>query len=697
MTEDTMAQLDPTAAGELPAADKTTQTKGPQADSKKTSAALKQGIQQCKQYRRKLVADWRTSIDYRRGKPFASQTDEDRIVVNLDWPLTKAKQASLFSQVPQVRVNHPPQTLNAGPWVAKFEQRLNDTLVTAGIESAMDEVLPDVINAAGVGVVLVSHEAIIEQRQVPKQDLSLLPPEQRDQVLKSGVMPDGMTPVEMVAVPAVADHRYKVDRISPADFLWPIGFTGSDFDKAPWLGRSGREPWENAKRLFGLDDSVKDRVVKTQEKSPQDKLTDDADRAKEILEEVNFDEIIYKEFLFDENAKSYYALRHLVYVDGIEEPVIDKAWDGQQSGPDGSGGLLGAFKSPFRVLTLTYITDEAIPPSDSAIGRPQVNEIIKARTQMIQQRERNLPLRWFNVDRVDPTIQTQLMRGTWQGMIPVQGSGDKVIGEVAQAHMPAENFQFNNVAKADLNDAWQIGPNQQGNFGNGRQSASEANLVESNFQTRIGRERAKVSKFFVSIAEVLGGLMCLFEDPQSFGEGFSPEISRALAYSILADSTVLIDSQQRLQRLVKFLDMTAKSGWVDVGSVIKEMATLSGLDPNVVVKPPTPPPPDQPNISLRLTGIQDLYQPLALAMLMKSGQAPTPELIEQAKSLIQLGSIPPLHSPQGAGQAPPGLSPGGTQGGPIPEPPPLAVGDANPQMELMSKVNARSSDGRPNS
>ena len=686
MTEDTQPQTQASAdAGAT----------SPDAGATSRSRVFKKQIDQCKLYRRKLVADWRTSIDYRRGKPFASQTDEDRIVVNLDWPLTKAKQASLFSQVPQVRVNHPPDTLNAGPWVSKFEQRLNDTLVTAGIEAAMDEVLPDVINAAGIGVVLVSHEAITEMHQVPKQDLTLLPQEQRQAAQQSGLMPDG-TPIEMISVPVVVDHRYRVDRVSPADFLWPIGFTASDFDKAPWEGRSGREPWENAKRLFKLDDSVKDRVVKTMEKAPQDRLTDDADRNKEIIEEVNFDEIFYKEFLYNSEAKSYYTLRRMVFVDGLDEPVIDQPWEGQRTNPDGTG-LLGSFKTPLRVLTLTYITDEAIPPSDSAIGRPQVNEIIKSRTQMIQQRERNLPLRWFNVDRVDPTIQTAMMHGTWQGMIPVQGDGDRAIGEVARANMPQEDFTFNNIAKGDLNDAWQIGPNQQGTFGQGRQSASEANLVESNFQTRIGRERAKVSKFFVSIAEVLGGLMCLFEEPTSFGEGFTPEISRTLAYSILADSTVLIDSQQRLQRLVKFLDMTAKSGWVDVGSVIKEIATLSGLDPNVVVKPPTPPPPDQPNISLRLTGIQDLYQPLALAMLMKSGQAPTPELIEQAKSLIQLGSIAPLNSPQGAAQAPPGLTPGGTQGGPIPEPPPPGVGEANSGMELMSKVNARSDDGRPNS
>jgi hypothetical protein len=704
MTEDTIEALQ-APSGPLDAAPKE-QPSSPQnvrkQESRERNKKFKQSIEATKQYRAKLITNWIASIDYRRGKPFNSQTDEDRVVVNLDWPLTKAKHAALFSQIPQVHVDHAPQTLSM-PWVFPFEQRLNDTLITAGIESAMDEVMPDVINAAGFGVVVVAHEAITEDREVPMQDLSMFPTELQEQIKASKMLPDG-TPLEMQTVPFVLDRRYTVVRISPSDFLWPLNFTGSDFDNAPWIGYSGGVSWPEAKRMFKLTDEQKAQVVGAEGKKTQDRLTQDVDKDKDTSEgEVRFDQIFYKEYCFDPTAKSYSTIHRLVFIDGLDEPVIDEPWNGQQLDPQ-TNQVIGALKYPTRVLTLTYITDDAIPPSDSAIGRPQVNEIIKSRTQMILQRERSLPLRWFNVDRIDPTIQQSLMRGTWQGMIPVQGDGARVIGEVARASMPQEDFSFDNIAKQDLNESWQIGPNQQGNFGAGRQSASEANLVESNFQTRIGRERAKVGKFFVSIAEVLGGLMCLFEDPASFGEGFTPEISKTLAYSILADSTVLVDSQQRLARLMKFIDMTAKSGWVDVGPVIKEIATLSGLDPNVVVRPPQPAPPETPNISLRLTGVEDLNNPLTLALLMQSGQAPSPDLIEQAKKLIQLSVTPPAQPPAGPMGAPSG-APVGPQG-PMPQapldalgitppaPPVPAIGEANPGMGLMEKINKRSDDGR---
>jgi hypothetical protein len=671
-------------------------------DTKKLHEDFKKRIDVCKQYRRKLVQNWVSNIDYRRGKPFASQTDEDRIAVNLDWTLTKSKQASLFSQVPQVRVDHAPQTNQAGPWLHLFEQRLNDTLVTAGIETAMDEVLPDVINAAGIGAVLVSYEAIQVPKEVPVQDLSMLPPEQAQQVMASKVMPDG-TPLQMESVPQIVDRKYSITRISPADLLWPINFTGADFDHAPWIGHSGKCSWPEAQRRFGLEDADKEKVVGGGggDKSVVDKLTHDIDKDKVATDdEVSFDQVFYKEYQYSPKATNYNQVRRLVYVEGKDDAVIDEEWKGQKMDP-AMNLVTGSTKCPIRVLTLTYITDETIPPSDTAIGRPQVNEINKSRTQMILQRERSLPVRWFNVDRIDTMIQQSLMRGTWQGMIPVQGDGSRSIGEVARGAFPQEDFEFDRIAKSDLNESWQVGPNQLSSFGQGRHSASEANITETNFQTRIGRERAKVAKFFVSIAEVLGGLLCLFEDPTSFGQGFDPALSRTLAYSILADSTVLVDSQQRLTRLINFVNFAAKSGWIEIGEVLKEIATLSGLDPNVVVRPPQPAPPAEPNISLRLTGVEDMLNPLTLATLMKSGQAPTPDLIEQAKKLIQLAVTPPLGQQPGMA-TPPGMPGPNIQQTPAPPdamhiqppmPPPPGVGDAHPDLTLMSKIDKRSDQG----
>lgn len=659
---------------------------GPSKAQKKLHAEFRKRIEASKSYRRKLAPQWQANVDFRRAKPFASQSDEDRVAVPLDWTLTELKQSLLFSQVPAVRVNHPPetQTEEVAPWLHKFEQRINDTLLEAGIETAMDECMPDCINAAGIGVIMVSYEAITEEVEVPAIDVGMFPPELQAQILESGMLPNGQ-PVPMTTVPRVLDQRYLIERISPGDFLWPVSFTGSNFDKAPWIGRSGMVTWSVAQQRWNLDESKKNQYT-GKESRTQDALSTDVERESADGDEmVVFDELFYREREYSP-ANKFNAIHHLVFLNGQDRPVVDEPWKGQEINEE-TGDVIGALKYPIRVLTLTYISDEAIPPSDSAIGRPQVNEINKARTQMIKQREHSIPIRTFDVNRVPPEIQYNLMRGTWQGMIPVQGVGQNIISEIARSGFPNENFKFDEIAKADLFEIWMVG---QDFAGANVETKGEADTIAGNTNVRISRARAKVGKFFTSIAEVLGGLISVYEDPASFGETFAPEVSKTLAYSILADSTVLVDSNQRLQRLMQFINFTAKSGRVEIESVLKEIATLSGLDPSVVIIPPAPKPPVQPNVSLRLTGTEDMLNPLTLAFIIEAGQGPKPESIEQAKQLIQLAVTPPVTVP---GMAPPGgpgaMPPDPGAVGPMPGPPPVEVGKAEPDWAALDRVNHR--------
>jgi hypothetical protein len=658
---------------------------------KKRNDEFRSRIDICKIYRRKLIANWTVSIDYRRGKPFTSQTDMDQIAVNLDWAFTKAKQAALFSQVPQVRVNHGEDLLpGQQPWVIPFQKKLNDTLVDSGIESAMEECLPDLINAAGLGIVLVSYEAMTEDVALPTKTPPLST-EPGDVGSGSDSTPDSDTPPDTTTIPRVVDHRYLIQRISPADFLWPINYTGSNFDNAPWIGRSGRLTWSEAKKQFNLRDQDRERIL-GEDKVIMDRLTHDVERDKvEADDMVGFDELFYFDYRYDDDARSYRTIHRLVFCNGKTEPVIDEPWKGQKFDPQ-TNTVTGAQRYPIRVLTLTYITDETIPPSDTAIGRPQVNEINKGRTQMIHQRERSLPVRWFDVNRVDPAIQQSLMRGVWQAMIPVQGDGQRILGEVARGVMPPENFNFDKIAKSDLQMEWTI-PSQDD--GEGREGGENEKSTGGVSLPHV-RERAKVASFVVSVAEVLGGLICLYEEATPFGQGFSPDVSKFLKYSVLADSTILLDSNQRLQRLNNFVNTYGKSGWVNLEPVLQEIAQLSGLDPTVAIKAPMPKPPVEPNISLRLTGVEDLLNPLSLAMLIKSGQAPQQQQIEMAKALIQQAVVPPVNPTQG----PPG--PGGQIAPPVGPPPPGSqpppplppkVGEANPQMSIMPTIMKRSEPG----
>lgn len=659
-------------------------------ENKKRWDEFRQRITACKTYRKKLISNWAINIDYRRGKPFASGSDDDNIAVNMDWSLTKTKMAALYSQNPDVHVNHPPESVDA-PWVPLFERKLNDTLVSAGIESAMYETLPDCINAAGMGIALVSYESITEDKEVPSIDMSTLPPQIMLEILTKRTI--NGKPIPMETVPTPIDHRYTIRRISPSDFLWPVDFTGSDFDNAPWLGHTGRLPWAEAAVRFHLDEKDKDKFS-TEEATFDAKLIYDYDKERtEEDNKVGYDEIFYREFQYDTKSKSYDVIHHLVFLHGKQKPVIDEQWKGQNI-DDKSRKITGSTKVPIRVLTLTYVTDENIPPSDTAIGRAQVNELNKGRTQINRQRERAISQMWHDVNRMDPTIQQAMMRGTWLNSIPVQGDGSRIIGTLQHPAMPQETFMFDRIAKSDLQEQWTVGANQTGG-GEGVETKGEASVIQTNFMTKVGQERARVASFVIGIAQVLGGLLCLYEDSQAFGQGFDPGFSNALTYSILVDSTILLDSNQRLERLNNFVNTYAKSGLINMEPILKEIAALSGLDPNTAIIKPEPQKPEMPNISLRLTGGKDMMNPLLLAFLIKSGQAPESELIEQAKKIIQQAVIevqPPAPPP---GMPPVPVGPDGNPlppEGQLPQPPPPAIGDANPDLSIMPTINKRANE-----
>ena len=650
--------------------------------------SFKGRIEQSKQKRRDLLEEWQQNVDYRRGKPFETDSDENRVAVNKDWSMTKSKQAQLFSQLPEVRLT--PKHPSFAPATPIFAKIVNDTLAKERVGAAMDEVLPDVINAAGIGSVIVSYEATTEKVQVPAIDPSTLLPEQQLALL------NGQLKLPMVEVDRIVDQRFPISALEPEDLLIPTEFTGSDFDNAPWLGHSGRMTWAEAKNVFDLSNDDKEQVL-GDTRTSFDTLADDMDYMSEE-KVVSYDEIFYWGHYYHEDEKYYKAIYHLVFVNGLEKPVINGKWKGQRFDEE-TGTYIGACRLPIRVLTLTHISGQAIPPSDSAIGRPQVNELIKIRSQMIQQREHSIPMRWMNTDLLDPTIVDRIMNGTWQGLIPVQGDGDRAFGEIAKASYPQDDYRFDQISNRDLHEEWSLGPNQMGNFSSGERSATEAGVIQQNFQTEIGYQRARVADFFVGIAEVLAGLLALYGDfelqPQKQGASIGQEglqrlqawdrtkISGEFVYTIRQDSTVRYDVQQRIQHLMSVLNMVGQMPFVNPQPIIQEIVELSGLDPAVVMVQPQPKGPDQPNISFRFSG-EDLANPLAQSILISSGLM-KPQDVEAAK-LSQIAATTPPQLP-GSQAVIPGAEPLQVPQGPIESPVPTH--STMPDISTMPRIDKR--------
>lgn len=674
----------------------------------------------CRRRRDKFVrGPWQTNVSFRVQKPFSQSSDDDaegnqvdQVSVPADWSRSRSKTTSLFSQLPRVSLTAAQPQFKAA--VPTFEKIVNHYAPRTGIASVMEECMADVVNAAAICAAIMKYEATFEQVMVPETDQSLAPmPQPMPPQLPPGVPspPPGMMPQPqqlpqafppgavaeppvvpgianagvpgplpamapllpppppvMVPVQRVVSERYRAYRISPSQLLWPSEFQGSDWQRCRWIGYDGAMPWAKAKYEFKLDDEDK-RDCCTEAGTTITTVTLAGELAQDVDnggEMVRFSEIYYWACLLDPEEKRYEAIKRIVFVKGKEEPVIDEDYTGQTWVPE-SGEFIGCTRLPIEVATLTYVSDKGIPPSDSEIGRPMVLEQIRSRSQMILQRTRNLPLRTFDVNRIDPMIADLLMKGIWQGLIPTNGPGERVLSQIASAAFPREDFEFDRVSNRDLDDAWSMSPNQMGNFMGGERSAAEANFVASSYASVIGFQRGKIIGMFLGIIDTLMGLLQLNLDSYDAYEIVGPDGAKKLetwdrskiAGKFVAttrqDASVLQDSGMRTNQLMKFLNISGKSGRINIDPIMAELAALAGLDPAEVMLPPAQPKPEPPNVSYRFSGAADLLNPMAVALLQKKDASPIgPQDIEAAKQLILDAMGPPKTPPQVVpGQAPP--------------------------------------------
>lgn len=673
----------------------------------KIAKDLKSRLEAAKKNRKEMHDEWKRNVELRLGHPFSryvggiavdSTGDQDQTEINPDWSLTKTKTANLWGQVPSVQGTHDLADYEKAipPWMKALNFELGDKRID--MSTSMKEVLNDCVNAAGVGAIHFGWAARFEMMKVAAVDLTRQhPPEVINELVKQDLVPTK-------EVPKPVNGRLFGTRISPSKLLWPAEFAGSDFNKADFNGYSGSLPWGEGKHELNLTEEERETLLASNDGAQKldEDLRSSSDKGGLTKAKViKFDEIYYWRYRVDPDCKYFDEIWRIVWVEGLEKPKIHEKYKGQKLNEQ-SGQYVGVRKFPIQFLTLTYISDNPVPPSDSSAGRPQVNDMRRSRSQMFQQRERSIPIRWYDTNRVDPLVADTLMRGTWQGMIPTNGNGDSSIGEIARASYPPEDISFDVQAGKDLMQSWGLGPEQIG-APTARQNKEQTQAAAAGTATRIGQERGETAAYFLNCCEVVSGLMSMFGDFPTLTmqekQTIEPlkQVSTDIAMTIRPDSTIVLDVGQRIQRVTQFLNIAAKSGFVNIKSLIVELAELSGLDPAKVIVDPQPKPPEEPNISLRFTGKDDLMNAMVMAFMIHGKRAPDEKDIEQAKKLLLAAQMPPSpQQPQAPGGMPPGA--GGAPGQP---PPPGGPGapagikpgeDMHPDMALANKVFKRSRD-----
>lgn len=573
-------------------------------------------------------SDWKPNVEAYRNK---SPQKVGEIRVNTDFTNTEQKKAQLFFRTPDVHLTAKRPELEDA--VLIFQQVLNYKLGPHGVnaKTMVDECLFDGLCASGTWACKIGYVATVDG-VVP------VPTGQVDTVTGAPMLnPQTQQPMTQ-DVPNVVHERYFMERVSPAKLLKPRDFFGSDHDQSPWIGFEFVLDLAVAKAQWNLPDTFKGGGT--------DKHRLVTDSETENREGVAIGkEIWYYAARLDAKAKHPERVRQLVFVEGIEQPVVHRDSPYQVFGPDGKfqQGMKGF---PVHVGALRVVGDTPWVPSDCTISRTQTDELSQGRYQMVQQRKKSVPIRWFDKNRFDPTDVERLKGEDVQGMIPIDGPGNEAIGEVARANFPRENFTFADVVTKDIDKQWALGSNQQGVTDQTSRTATELSLIQSNINVRLDYERTKVLDWYVGAVAKLAVLYQLFADDPDYIEVAGQDGDKRLqvwdrhqiqgefVFTAKPDSAQRVDAATDRKQFLDFLNMMAKNPNINLTELTRIGIAVFNYDPTRLIKQPEPPQPPVPNVGFAFKG-EDFIGPAApivLEIAKQAGYTISPQAIAAAQA-----------------------------------------------------------------
>lgn len=636
---------------------------------------------------------WDRNLDrYLAKKPLAATLDT--VIVPKDYANVEQKKAQLFFQVPDVQLEAAePLAQGKEDAIAIFEKVLDFQLGPHGVnvETVIDENLTDGLCPAGIFASKIGYEATVDGTksvQVGQQpDPNWIPPTP-DQVQPGAVLglnqPLQTPPMipQMQDVPNIIAEHYIWERISPAKLLIPDEFHGSDFEKAPWLGFEFLLPFNVAKRAFNLPDDFDSFVTDDKHViGKRDSTSGDRDAPKR----VKGYEIWYKAAIFDETVKHPDQLRVLVLIDGLDDPVKHEDSPYQTKNPDGTLGGMEGF--PILVGALRYVSDRAIPPSDCQMSSHLLDEQSRIRTQQMEQRRRNTPIRYGPIG-LGPEFYAKVEKNITQMIIPIPDEHFQMYGNegplraLQQSQLPRENFEIDNIIDRDIATTWALDSNQRGLTNEaGDHTATELTLAQQSSNIRMDKERNKfLSQYFARGVAKLGALLQMFADQQQYvsivgSDGMQrlqawdkTTIQGKFLYKVRPNSSLRVDVAQERSQALQLYNLLMPSPFVNQQKLSQQTLQKFDLDPAELGAQPQPKPAEIPKISYSFTG-QDLNPAnpqfsVVAEILRQNGIPVDDQAIQASQRAADAQGLP------SASAVP--------HGSPVPPPPATTIGNPHP-------------------
>jgi len=605
-------------------------------------------------------------------KAYLGQGDRKRYgrnttIIRKDFSLTEIKKALLFYQLPDVAATAKKPMFEAvAPLVGAV---VNDYLSPerTNAMAMVDEVLMDLLCPAGIGVSKIGYECFVNptMRETPAINPTTGLPALDD--LTGQVMMQ----------PNIIRESYFWNRVPPKMFLFSPKFIGSDFDQASWVGFRYSASKTATMRTFELTEQ--DLQSGSMDTS-KDLLASDVSRAavqSDTNETVNLVEVWYRASEVDPEIGDPEIIRQLVLLEGKDGAPLVHRDSPYQTIEDGRmvEGMRGY---PIHVFSLRYVSDQSIPQSDCSASRDQVDELSKGRSQMIDQRDRAIPITLIDLQRLPKETQDKILKGEVQEMIPVNGmdaTNPPAFG-LPRAQWPRENFEFNNVINRDIGETWALGQNQLGLDTDTKRTATELSLMQGGTDTRMDKERTRFLRQFAIGCQKLLALIQMFATEQDFARVADPEgatvlqawdantIAGEYSITLAPDSSQRIDAVAEKKRALDIFTMFGNDPLTNQVELRKQTWRKLGMNAERLVLQPQPKPPEKPQVSVSIKG-EDLApmmpQYANVAALLAAGgvgMAPPTGPSGPMDPATNPGAPPPVtpinkrHDTEGSGQLP---------------------------------------------
>lgn len=597
--------------------------------------------------------DWDANLQSYLGRGDRKRWGKNTTLVRKDYSLTEIKKAMLFYQLPDVAATaQKPEYDAAAPLVGAVVNQFLSPDYTHAM-AMVDEVLMDLLCPAGIGVSKIGYEAFVDPtlRSIP----AVNPLDPNLPALNASGQP--------IMQPNIVRECYYWNRIPPKMFLYDPTFIGSDFDRAGWIGFKYRVSKAVAESVLEL--TTDQLRAGSAVDLTTDLLASDVTRADQqtsATDDVALFEVYYYAMQVDPTVGDPRIIRQLVLLEGSEGgPIIHRDCP-YQTIQDGMM-VAGMHGYPVHVFTLRYVSDQAIPPSDCSVSRDQVDELSRGRTQMIDQRDRAVPITLIDLERLPKDSQNKILKGEVQELIPVSGmdGSNPPAVSLQRGQWPRENFAFNDIIGRDIAEAWSLGANQQGVDTDTKRTATELSIMQTGTETRMDKERARFLRQFANGCQKLLSLIQLFADDQDYARVTDAQgqmILQAWDKTMIAGDygiTLAPDSSQRIDAAVekkRALDLFSTFGndpLVNQVELRKQVFRKLGYDPATLVMQPQPKPPERPQVSVSVKG-EDLAPQMpqyvnvaALLSVLGIGMAPpVPMEVPPQAPATNPGGVPPV-------------------------------------------------------